>query len=294
MAKERISNAGKDQGESSNVVRLYSLAEVTKLVGVSARQLTQWMKRGWITPARTDGGVASFDYRQVMALRRLAQLVKAGATTRRLAKSLRQIAVRLPGTNEPLLQLSCLSSSGVILSRSANGQLMEPHGQLLFDFDETTEEGTVSFWRRENVVSARETDYERSFDRAIALELAGQLSPAAEIYESLLATWPEEAGLWFNYGNVLYALGRATEAERAFASAAALDGTSAETWNNLGAVRIDLAAWDQAERALRKALSIAPDYADAKENLAELRVLCRRAERKQRNARPQLPVVCPR
>lgn len=288
MAKERNTDAGKEHREGANVVRLYSESEVTRLVDVNARQLGQWMKRGWIKPARNDGGVLCFDYQQVMGLRRLAQLLKAGATTRRLARSLRQIAIRLPGEGEPLLQLSCLSFSGMILSRTPSGHLMEPHGQLLFDFDETTNEGTVSF-----LSDSHEADYETSFDGAIALESAGQLLPAAEIYERLLARWPEEAGLWFNYGNVLYALDRASEAEKAFSSAVALDGSSAEAWNNLGAVRIDLGAWDDAERALRRATALAPHNADARENLAELRVLRRRSERKLRSVPPHMHATCP-
>src|SRR5262249_45963001 len=120
---------------TEGVRRLYTGAELAQLLRISRERLRAWIQAGLIQPAKEDGGGAYFDFRQVAGAKALAALAGAGATKERLLRSLRQLRTWMPEVEEPLARLAASGARGELLVRLDNGQLAEPSGQLVFDFE---------------------------------------------------------------------------------------------------------------------------------------------------------------
>ena len=81
-----------------------------------------------------------FDFQEVATARRLAELLAAGVSPRTIEKQLAAFARYLPNVARPLAQLSVIVQGKEILLRQGDG-LLEPGGQLRFDFDAWPEKG---------------------------------------------------------------------------------------------------------------------------------------------------------
>lgn len=161
--------------------------------------------------------------------------------------------------------ISLVTSEGKRLLRTASGRLTESSGQLLLEFDSPAREAAVV-----GINSAAEKPpYDELVERALAYEATAP-QKAAELYQRMLVRWPDDAQLWFNLGNALYASEQLPAAAAAFRVAAARDPDWPEAWNNLGATLLDLGEWQAAEWALQQALRLMPGYEHALANLADL------------------------
>lgn len=60
---------------------LYTMAQVTESLGVTAPVLRRWERAGLIRPERTAGGQRRYSRREIERLRHVAQLVGEGMTT---------------------------------------------------------------------------------------------------------------------------------------------------------------------------------------------------------------------
>jgi MerR family transcriptional regulator/heat shock protein HspR len=60
---------------------LFTMAQVTEALGVSAPVLRRWERAGLIHPERTTGGQRRYSRRELQRLRHVAQLVGEGMTT---------------------------------------------------------------------------------------------------------------------------------------------------------------------------------------------------------------------
>jgi MerR family transcriptional regulator, heat shock protein HspR len=60
---------------------LYTMAQVTEALGVSAPILRRWERAGLISPERTAGGQRRYSRREIQRLQHVAQLVGEGMTT---------------------------------------------------------------------------------------------------------------------------------------------------------------------------------------------------------------------
>jgi tetratricopeptide (TPR) repeat protein len=248
---------------TDGVRRLYTAAELTDLLHVTRDRLRAWMRAGLVQPANAEGGVAYFDFRQVSGAKTLSGLAAAGANKERLVRSLRQLRTWMPEVEEPLARLAA-SPGGELLVRLENGQLAEPSGQLVFDFE--SEEGAAP---AAPVLSAEPATAEQWHDLGLRHEEAGRLTEAARAYRQALHVGGPDGQTYFNLANVLYRLGDKEGArERLYLAGAWQD--DAATWNNLGTVLEELGQWDEAHGAYLRALALDPGYADAHYNLADL------------------------
>lgn len=96
-----------------------------------------------------------------------------------------------------------------------------------------------------------------------ALEDAGQLPQALQLYEAAIAMAPQLARAHLNRGNVLLASGDAYAAVGAFESALRHDPDYAAAYFNLGNAHVRVGQTDSAMAAYRKAIGLKPDFADA-------------------------------
>jgi len=254
------------------ITSLHTIADLTRVLNVTAARIQNWMRLGLIEPVETIHRLAFFDFRQVANAKRLQELLQEGVSLTRIRQGLEQLRdlLRLGSAFD---QLSLLEHDGRLLYR-LHGDLIEPSGQRLLDFegDEELQAEAIAF-----PGGAEHAD--ALFDQALALEDAGRLEEAAKTYRRAIVLEPVDAVLHFNLGNVLFALGRIDESIDAFRQAVVCDPQYAESWNNLGNAYAELEAWEQAADALNKAVTFVPGYADAHYNLSDvLKRLGRTAE----------------
>jgi tetratricopeptide (TPR) repeat protein len=249
------------------VQRLYTVAQLGRLLGISRDRIRLWMRIGFIKPARTAHRLAYFDLRQVAGAKRLCELVRAGVAVERLRKSLLELRSWSPDAEEPLSLLPLLAREGRLLVRLESGQVAEPTGQLLIDFSTGGGDGGEAL--PATIVDLKPRTVDGWFELALRLEDSGKLGEARDAYREALAIGGPEPEICFNLANVLYGLGEKGRAVERYSQAIELDPEYVEAWNNLGNALGDLGQVEESLKAYRRALAVEPDYADAHFNLAE-------------------------
>jgi len=251
-----------DRDASDRVHRLFSTAQLCRLLRVPRDRLRSWLRQGLIQPAETSAGVCLFDFQAVTSVKMLWALSQAGVTAGQLRRGLEQLRQWLTGVDEPLDQLALIERDGRLLVRLDEGQLADPSGQLQFDFAADATTAIV-----ESASAAPSAD--EAWERGCEQEEAGELQEAEKSYRAALLAGGPDPRLCLNLGNVLYARGHKAQAAERFRQAVELDSSFAAAWNNLGNVLADLAQLDDAIAAFRQALKQQPAYADAHYNLAD-------------------------
>ena len=114
--------------------RLFTTAQLSRILGVPVPQIRSWMRSKLIRPAKVARRLAWFDFREVAMARALHTLTSAGVSTARIGRSIRDLAQWLPDAERMLNQLETLSPDHKLSIRLADGSLVEPAGQRLLDF----------------------------------------------------------------------------------------------------------------------------------------------------------------
>ncbi|HYV37631.1 MAG TPA: tetratricopeptide repeat protein [Gemmataceae bacterium] len=244
------------------VQRLYSTAQLSRILKISGSSLRRWVKTGLLHPAKDLNGISHFDYDQVVSAKSLCKLIQAGVKPYTLRQSMRQLQTWLPGVEQPLLQLAVLEGNGELLVRLEDG-LAEPTGQRHFDFDESVAEPTLS-------LPQPEATPDEWFGLGCDHEEGGDLDKASEAFRQALLRGGPNSVICFNLANVLYRLGNKEQAVERYYQAVELDRSFAEAWNNLGIVLGEVGKHSDAIFAFERAISLSPGYADARYNLADL------------------------
>lgn len=256
--------------------RLYTSAQLARILALSPQRISSWVRAGLIHPVRTSRRLASFEFREVAQAKALARLTAQGVPPRRIQKSLKALARWWPEAESPLLQVEALEARGELLVRTGAGQLAEASGQLWLDFPAAGASG------------ATVPDSELWFQRALRLEGEERLEEAVLAYGKALDPARPRLDIAFNLGNALYALGRYEDAVRALTLATELDPEYVEAWNNLGNALSQLERHADACGHFERALALEPDYGDAHFNLAESLAACGEVERARRHWRAYL------
>jgi tetratricopeptide (TPR) repeat protein len=241
------------------VHRLYTPAMLAELLGVPVAVIRRWHRRGLIVPAREVRRLPYFDFQEVATARRLAELLAAGVSPRAIEKQLESLAKSLPDVARPLAQLSIIIQGKKILLRQGDG-LIEPGGQLRFDFDAWQGEPTPQ--------QAVPTTPEQMCRLAAELEEDGQLAIAAEMYHAAMAAGGPKAEVCFQVAELLYRLGDLGGARERYYMAIELDEDYVEARANLGCVLVEMGQRELAVAAFEGALRYHPDYADVRYHLA--------------------------
>ena len=124
-----------------DIHRLYTPAMLADLLRLPVAVIRRWHRRGLIVPVREVRRLPYFDFQEVATAKRLAELLAAGVSPRAMEKQLAAFARYLPDVARPLAQLSVIVEGKGILLRQGDG-LIEPGGQLRFDFDAWQHEPT--------------------------------------------------------------------------------------------------------------------------------------------------------
>jgi tetratricopeptide (TPR) repeat protein len=261
-----------------DIHRLYTPAMLAELLKVPVEVIRRWRRRGLIVPVREVRRLAYFDFQEVAAARRLAELLAAGMSPSAIERKLEALSRLLPGVKRPLAQLSVIIQGKEILLRQGDG-LIEPGGQLRFDF-EAVENGdgpeTPAPQKSPDILSlaqqARTGGTVVSPDEmcrlAAELEEEGHVEAAAEMYRAVAAATGPHPEICFQIAELLYRLGDLTGARERYYMTIELDEDYVEARANLGCVLEETGQKDLAVAAFEGALACHPDYADVHYHLA--------------------------
>lgn len=265
-----------------SVRRYHTPAMLAHLLGVSVRVIRRWHRRGLITPVRTLHKLPYFDFQEVATARRLAQWIAAGASPQAIERRLVEWVEVLPNIQRPLDQLSVLIEGKHVLLRQGEG-LLEPGGQMRFDFDALEEAEDPSPTQSASVLqmadprsdafpldSPRETRQDDLLEAAYQAEEAGQLATAVDYCHAILARDGPRADVCFLVGELLYRDQQWIAARERYYMAIELDPEFVEARASLAGILAETGQSELAVAAYRGALEFHDDYPDAHYNLARV------------------------
>lgn len=276
---------GFDEGQQ-NIHQLYTPAMLASLLKVPLAVIRRWHRRGLIVPTREVRKLPYFDFQQIAAARRLAELLAAGVSPQAIEKKLAALARLLPDVEHPLVQLSVIVQGRELLLRQGDG-LIDPGGQLRLDFDAAETErhaSTTSLAEASAAVTtgdehllsihslaespAETTDPEQLLATAAQMEDEGHLAAAVELYRTALVVAGPDAEVCFLLAELLYRQGDVPAARERYYMAIELDEDYVEARANLGCVLAETGQLELAIAAFEGALSYHGDYPDVHYHLA--------------------------
>jgi tetratricopeptide (TPR) repeat protein len=238
----------------------FSPEHVQRILGVTGKQLDYWDRLRLVSP-RKELGTRFYDFRDLIGLRTVKQLVEKGVPANRLRRALTALYEKLVQVQAPLAELRVLSDGkDVIVER--HGARLEPlSGQFVLNF-ETRELG-----EKVRVIA------ERNADEWLALALEYEAdkktrTEAIDAYDRALHVDPAKIDALLNCGTLHYEDGNFEKASEYFGRAISAQPDSALAHFNLGSVLEEVGDADAARKHLRQAVRLDPNYPDARYNLA--------------------------
>ena len=247
--------------------RIFTLREVTRLLRLTPKRLTQLRRLGLLPE-----GPAGFRFRELVAARAAAALLERGATVRQVREALQGARRLAPDAAEPLSELRLhLDQNRVVVERDR--LRFDPRtGQALLDFQigdlerETKESLSTGMVRP---LTPPADAAEVWFARASEWDAdPAQWESAVDAYERVVAIDPGYAAAWNNLGLIEHRMGHYARAGERYRRALGADEGCCQAAFNLGALQEDLGDFSSAIGWYRRALELDPDYADAHFNLA--------------------------
>ena len=263
--------------------QFYTPVMLAQLLDVSVRVVRRWHRRGLITPVRTMHRLPYFDFQEVATARRLAGWIASGASPKAIEQRLVELVEVLPDIQRPLDQLSILVEGKHVLLRGGEG-LIEPGGQLRFDFDKanplasedepwTPNEESLDPPATLSIFGSghpNEPALDPLLRQAYEAEDDGDFQSAIDCWHILLGRDGPRADWCFQLGELLYRVGDITAARERYFMAIELDPDFVEARASLGIVLAETGQLELAVSAFRGALSLHSDYTDAHYHLARV------------------------
>jgi tetratricopeptide (TPR) repeat protein len=238
----------------------FSTDDVQRIVGLTAKQLDYWDRLGLVSP-RKEQGNRYYDFRDLIGLRTVKQLVEEGVPASRLRHALVALREKLSQVHTPLAELRVLSDGKDILVEHRGARLEPLSGQFALNF-ETRELG-----EKVRVMAGPNADDWL----ATALEYDAEentRTEAIEAYEHALSIDPQKVDALLNCGTLCYEEGNLKKAAEYFMRALQADPENALVHFNLGSVLEEVGRLEAARLHLRNAVRLEPNYPDAHYNLA--------------------------
>ncbi len=242
------------------VVERFTHREITRILGVTEKQLAYWERLGFARP-RARWGERFYCFSDLISLRTVKQLTESGVPAARLHRAVDALQKQLLEVRSPLTELRILSNGRNVVVAHHGAQLEPLSGQMVLDFD-TRELG-------ERIRTLPDRDAAEWFELALDLETDPDAKEqAAEAYRHAIERDPGRLDAHVNLGTLRYEQGNLEEAAQCFRRAAELDPNNALAHFNLGTVLHDAGDTAGARVHLCEAIRLKPDLADAHYNLA--------------------------
>lgn len=239
----------------------YTPEDVQRILGLTSKQLEYWNRLGLVSPQKEEDA-RYYDFRDLIGLRTIKQLLEKGMTAGRLQKAVSALKGQLSQVQTPLSQLRILSDGRDVLVEQGAARLEPVSGQFVLNFE-----------TRELDEFVRVIAKERSADEWLAMALAYEANrqtkaQAIEAYDRCVDADPKNMGALLNCGTLHYEDGNFEKAADYFRRAIATDEESALAHFNLGSVLEEMGEIEEAREHLRQAVRIEPAHSDAHYNLA--------------------------
>lgn len=248
--------------QATSIRHSHTLEQLSRLVGISGLRLRRWVEQGLIRPVDQQADIAQFDYAEVTAAAMLAKLIARGVRPARLVRSLQSLQRWLPEDASVADHLVRLQRE--LLVRDDSGHLINPNGQLYFDFDES------SITSIESQSASPFVDPDELYDRAYHYDCEGSFDQAIAHYQQWLEHFGDDADVLFNLGNAYSSSGSHVQAATAYRRCLQVDQRHADAWNNLGLSLAQLNEPAAAVKAFRQAILVEPANRQARDNLADM------------------------
>lgn len=238
----------------------FSPDDVQRILGLTEKQLDYWDRLRLVSPRRESGN-RFYDFRDLIGLRTIKQLVEKGVPPGRLQRALAALHEKLSHVQVPLAQLRVLSDGKDVIVEQGAARLEPLSGQFVLNFE------IRELDERVRVIA------ERSADDWLAMALAYESdvktkAEAIEAYDRALQADPQKVDALLNCGTLYYEGGNLEKASEYFRRALALDGENALAHFNLGSVLEEVGEFEASRQHLRQAICLHPNYPDAHYNLA--------------------------
>jgi tetratricopeptide (TPR) repeat protein len=248
------------------VVNVYSHREAARILRIPPARLRYWERTALVRPSGQRDARPAFGFGDLVRLRGVLGLLERGVPLRRIRRSARDAARRIPEMPDPLAALRLLDERSRRVVVEHAGSLFEPEGQMLLDFRaEPGGEAVADLCERVGPTAAE------WFERGCTLDGdPGRWREAVAAYERALALVPDYADAHCNLGTVHYGQGRRGAALACFRRALDADPLHLEANFNLANLLEERGEDEAALRHYRIVLRVDPHYADAHVNLALL------------------------
>jgi tetratricopeptide (TPR) repeat protein len=249
-----------------NATNRFSPDDVQRILGLTAKQLEHWDRLGLVSP-QEEQGTRFYDFRDLIGLRTVKQLIEQGVRANRLQRALEALREKLDHAQAPLAELRVLSDGREVIVERHGARLEPLSGQFVLNFE------TREIDERVRVISAPTGTSKHSADAWFAKALdcesaAGARSEAIAAYGRALEADPNRIDVLLNCGTLYYEDGNLEKASECFERALALDSGNALAHFNLGSVLDEIGKLEAAREHLRIAVRLRPGHADAHYNLA--------------------------
>lgn len=240
----------------------FTSEDVQRIVGLTAKQLEYWDRLRLVSPQKEQGN-RFYDFRDLIGLRTVKQLVEEGVPANRLRRALAALREKLSHVRAPLAELRVLSDGGDILVESGGARLEPLSGQFALNFE------TRELDEQVRVIAAPGDNADDWLATALEYEAEGETrAEAIEAYDRALCLDPEKLDALINCGTLCYEEGNLKKAAEYFERALRVDPDNALAHFNLGSVLEEVGRLEAARLHLRNAVRLDPSYPDAHYNLA--------------------------
>jgi tetratricopeptide (TPR) repeat protein len=254
--------------ENTELKRLYTQEEVSRLIGVSESQIRYWDQTGLIPRTEKQRGRLLFDFKALVAFRTVRELLNRGVSTRKIRKCVERLKERMPEIRHPLTEVRMAIYGGEVVF-GKDSLTFTPEGQILIDFSPP----------KESPIPLPIKSEEDLFFQALECEQIQDWKEAEKRYEWVLQKNPGHADALVNLGNVRHRAGLPKEAEIHYRRALLSDPDHVEANYNLANLFEERGDLENAILFYHKSISGDPEFADAHFNLAM--VLERRGDREE-------------
>jgi len=238
----------------------FSTEDVQRIVGLTAKQLDYWDRLRLVSPRKGQGN-RFYDFRDLIGLRTVKQLVEEGVPASRLRRALAALHEKLAQVHAPLAELRVLSDGKDIVVERGGARLEPLSGQFVLNFE------TRELNERVRVMAGPSADDWL----ATALEYDAEentRAQAIEAYDHALSIDPQKVDALLNCGTLCYEEGNLKKAAEYFMRALQVDPENALAHFNLGSVLEEVGRLEAARLHLRNAVRLDPNYPDGHYNLA--------------------------
>jgi tetratricopeptide (TPR) repeat protein len=255
---------------------MYSVREVSAVLGISVARLRSYLRSGLLTPARDDKGRIRFTFQDLVFLRKAEGLVAQRIAPRRVHDALRALAGKLP-SGMKVADLRLVTDGKEVVVDDGSKRWQATSGQTLFAFEAAAQSNAgavIPLTQPKEVLADKASDgavltLEELHARACALELTDP-EEAKHAYQELLDREPGFADAHVNLGRLMHESGDIYAALVHYRAALAVRPNDATAAFNAGVALEDLGATVDAIAAYRRAIESDPQNPDTHFNLARL------------------------